>query len=131
VTTELWIALLTFLSGAAGVVRWLISVYWSQAKTIEDLRATNEKTVIKKIEDAVTSLRFDLDKHRTELLRVTTKLQDISIRVDKTSSDGEALIKSLSDYIDVTVQRIEKMESRMIELSKNLVMIKGGGKSGG
>lgn len=54
---EIIIAIIGFITAVAGAVRWLISVYWSQASTIEDLRNKNERRNIYDMKESIEDLK--------------------------------------------------------------------------
>lgn len=125
--TELWVALLTFLTSAAGVARWLIHVYWTQAKTIEDLRNQHQRQTIIKLEATLSGHKAIIDAHTKKLDEVQDRLLKIQGQMAKHNQDTELAIKMLSDTIETTAAKFKKYESDLVAISKNMIMVKGKG----
>lgn len=125
-TSELWIALLGFLTTSVGGVRWLLHVYFKQAKTIEDLRSKNENLAIGSLQEAVSSLKVQIHQHRADMLRMREDLQLMQVSMTRTSKDAEVIMQSMSTYIETTKRRIEQVETQIVQLGRALILVKGG-----
>jgi predicted nucleic acid-binding Zn-ribbon protein len=127
---DLWIALIGLLTALVGAVRWLIYVYWKQASTIEDLRSKNEKLAIERLNTSVDGMKESLLVHRTEMQKLRNDIEVLQTQLRTQKKDGEAIMESLSTYIETTKARIAQVETQVVQLGKALIMIKGG-KGGG
>jgi len=123
---ELWIAILTFGTAAVGAVRWLIHVYWKQAETIEDLRSRNERITISKLRDAIDDIKKEIATHNRKMTEINQAILKAQQRIEKNTTDTEALIKSVADYIETTAAKFKLMESQIVKLANDLIMVKGG-----
>lgn len=130
-TIELWIALLTFLTSAAGAARWLIHVYWKQAQTIEDLRNTHQKQSILRIEGTISDHKRAIEAHNIQLGSVKEQMLKIQGQMATFNQKSDQAIKMLNDTIETTAAKFKKYESELITLSNNLIMVKSrtGGKT--
>lgn len=124
--TEVWVAIFGFLTAAVGGIRWLLSVYYRQSQKIEDLRSTNESLAIQQLNLAVDGLKDSIRMYRADMLRAQEQMVKMQAGIVRNTTDGEAIMKTLAEYIETTMQRMNKMESQIIELSKRLILIKGG-----
>jgi predicted nucleic acid-binding Zn-ribbon protein len=121
---EIVIAIIGFITATAGAIRWLISVYWSQASTIEDLRNKNERRNIYDMKESIEDLKKEISMHKNNMRTMQDKLDYIHKRLDKTADDTSGMIKTVNDMMDVMIQKIGVMESQVIQLAKGMVMIK-------
>lgn len=131
---ETILAIVGLLTAVAGLIRWLISVYWAQAEKIEDLRHKNERSTIISMKDAIEDLKREINMHKSSMRTMQDKLDYIHKRLDKTADDTQVMIKSVNDMLDVMMHKIGVMESQVVQLAKGMVMIKNkatGGGSGG
>jgi predicted nucleic acid-binding Zn-ribbon protein len=126
-STELWIALLTFGTAAVGAIRWLIYVYWKQAEKIEDLRSQNEKRVIIELKTALEELRKEMRQLQAEIKIVANKLLQTQGALEKSSESTRNLAGLVNTYIDTSNKRFDQFQSKIIELGQGLVMVKGDG----
>lgn len=123
--TSFWVALFSFLTACVGCARWLIHVYWSQAREIQQLKNTQAKQFALSVDTALTAHRAKLDAHSKELIDVSDKLLKVQAMVTKTAQENQANTKLLMDYIETTAARFKKLESEYIQLKDGLMMIKG------
>jgi len=123
--TSFWVALFTFLTACVGCARWLIHVYWSQAREIQQLKNSQAKQFAMSVDTALTAHRAKLDAHSKELVEVSGKLLHVQAMVTKTAQENQANTKLLADYIETTAARFKKLESEYIQLKDGLMMIKG------
>jgi len=121
---ETGLAILGLLTAVAGFVRWLISVYWSQAEKIEDLRHKNERSTLLNMKESIEDLKREISMHKNTMKVMQDKLDYIHKRLDKTADNTTAMITSVNDMMDVMMQKIGVMESQVIHLAKGMVMIK-------
>jgi len=117
------------MTAAIGAVRWLIHVYLKQAGKIEELRSKNEKANITILKDSIGDLKKELDLHRRNLKSVEDKMTVYMKKIDSNHQDQAAVIESMQLFIESTIKRIKDLESKIIDLTNGLFMIKG--KNGG
>lgn len=125
-TAEVWVAIFGFLTAAVGGVRWLLSVYYRQNQKIEDLRSSNEHLAIQQLNLAVENMKDQIRGHRADMMRAQEQMTKMQARIASVTTDGEAIMKTLGEYIEATMARMNKMESQIIELSRRFILIKGG-----
>lgn len=123
--TELWIAILTFLSACVGGARWLIYVYWKQASTIQNLQKQSQAQYALRIEGAIADHKRVLDSHQRELIEVSDRLLKIQAQMVKTSDQTASNAKLLTEYIETSAQRFSKLETQFLAISKDLILVKG------
>lgn len=123
--TQFWVALFSFLTACVGCARWLIHVYWSQARQIQQLKNTQAKQFALSVDTALQAHRVKLEAHSRELIDVSDKLLKVQAMVSKTAQENQANTKLLMDYIETTAARFKKLETEYIQLRDGLMLIKG------
>lgn len=123
-TTEIWIAILTLLTSAAGAIRWLIHVYWDQAKRIEDLHNSHQKQYLLRLEASIGDHRRTIEAHQRRLDDIEKRILNAQGSIVKSSEQGQSLLKLVHDYIDTSASRLQKQESEIKKITENLIMIK-------
>lgn len=123
--TQFWAALFSFLTACAGCARWLIYVYWKQAREIQQLKNTAAKQFALSVDSSLTSHRLKLEAHSKELIEVSDKLLKVQAMVTKTAQENQVNTKLLMDYIETTAARFKKIETEMIQLRDGLILFKG------
>lgn len=126
-STEVWVALFSFLTAAIGAVRWLLQVYFKQNEKIEDLRSQHERQHIGKIKDTVHALELAIEAHKRQLAKVEDRLVKLQGLAVQTNSVHEKAALDFSRTIDETFKRFQQIETRVLQLSKDIIMIKGKG----
>lgn len=121
---EIILSVIGLVTAIAALVRWLISVYWSQASTIEDLRHQHEKRHLITLKETITDLKKDINMHKQAMVAMQEKVEYIYRRLDKSAGDADVVLKGLSTSIDDLLNKINLMETQVISLAKGMVMIK-------
>lgn len=125
-TIELWVAVLSFMTAAAGAFRWLIHVYWSQAKTIEDLRHQNEKKTVQRIERQVDEHRKEMSLHKAALSDLEKRLIKTMAKLEESAVRLERMDRDFAQSTDATIKRISEVETKIITIAKDVFLIRGG-----
>jgi predicted nucleic acid-binding Zn-ribbon protein len=124
-STELWVAILTFGTAVVGAIRWLIHVYWRQAEQIEDLRSQNEKRNLNSLKEAIDELKKELREQRRSMADISERILKAQGSIERAAKDNKDLSVLVSQYIEKSVKRFEKIETDLIDIGKGLVLVKG------
>lgn len=121
---EVALAFIAFLTGLAGIVRWLISVNWDKAKESEDQRHRNEKRTILTLKDSIDDMKKSIETHKKAMASMQEKIEYIHKRLDKSTDELDLVLTTLKKSLDDITSKIRGMESQIITLAKGMVMIK-------
>jgi chromosome segregation ATPase len=106
------------LGALAGIIKWLLSEYFKKAEALEETK--------KQLTDrSIENLKEIVDEHKIELKTLGSKLKDATTTLQSHNSKLDDLEESLIEYIEQTKTRIEKLESQIIKLGTDLILIKG------
>lgn len=108
----------TVLGALAGIIKWLLGEYFKKAEALEETK--------KQLTDrSIENLKEIVDEHKKELKTLGTKLKEATTTLQVHNSKLEDFEDTLLDYIEQTKVRIEKLESQIIKLGTDLILIKG------
>lgn len=120
-STEVWVAILTFMTAAIGSIRWLLHVYLTQAEKIEDLRSRHEREHLAKLKDTVKQVTLEIEMHRRQIAELNQKLTATTSKIHLASEKIEATSLDLSR----SLEKFSKIETTVINLTKDMIMLKG------
>lgn len=108
----------TVLGALAGIIKWLLGEYFKKAEALEETK--------KQLTDrSIENLKEIVDEHKKELKTLGNKLKEATTTLQVHNSKLEDFEDTLLDYIEQTKVRIEKLESQIIKLGTDLILIKG------
>lgn len=108
----------TVLGALAGIIKWLLGEYFKKAEALEETK--------KQLTDrSIENLKEIVDEHKKELKTLGAKLKEATTTLQVHNSKLEDFEDTLLDYIEQTKVRIEKLESQIIKLGTDLILIKG------
>lgn len=114
------------ITASAGALRWLIHVYWTQAKTIEDLRKKNQDQILHGLQATVADQKESMLHVRVELRRAVEHLESLQKTADRNQHDIAGSVKAIRDYATTTATRMQQIETNHIKIAKAMILIKGG-----
>lgn len=106
------------LGAMAAIIRWLLQEYFKKAKELEETK----KNLQEKILD---ELKLTVDEHKKELRILGSKIQVSTTSLNAVDVDLKSVALKLNEYHQESKQRIEFLESRLVKLSDDLLMVKG------
>lgn len=122
--TQLWIAILTFLTAVVVAARWLIVFYFAQARELSQAKKSAQQQYILRIEGAIGDHRRILEAHQRELVEVSDRLLKIQASLAKNTEANANNSRLLNDYIETTAARFKKLESDYIQLKDGLILVR-------
>jgi len=102
----------------AGIIKLLLDKYFKQAEILENMRKSNNETAIIELRDAI-------EEHKKELRAIKTELQFNTTAARQTNKDVEKMTNELSSYVSKTEARMQKFDSHIVEIGKDLHLLKG------
>lgn len=101
-----------------GIIKLLLDKYFKQAEELEHTK----KTLAEK---SINELKILLDQHKVELHKMREELSLNTKSIAKADRDLQKFTEDLRSYIDESNTRIQRIETSMIKLSDELLLIKG------
>lgn len=106
------------LGAMAAIIRWLLQEYFKKAKELEETKKSLQEKVLDELKSTV-------DEHKKELRILGSKIQVSTTSLNSVDVDLKSVTLKLNEYHQESKQRIEFLESRLIKLSDDLLMVKG------
>lgn len=121
---EVLLAIFGVIGGLAGTIRWLLGYYFKKQEESDDNRhdyVTGEIVELKGITQEHSKKMAEQFRDIKEL----EKKLDLAIARYSQYQDGhESVLDSLKAFVDANNQRILSLEGRVVELGRDLYMIK-------
>lgn len=112
-------SILALVGFIAGAFRWLISVYFKQAKELQDLRR-------KMTDDVIDRFRHDLNEHKVELKRLGDSFQEAVKLNEKNQFQFLDLSEDLRAFVASVEKKFDAIETQIGVLNGDLRFIRGG-----
>ncbi len=131
-SVEIWVALIGLLTTVIGAVRWMLSVSHKnkmkqarekadQEVRVENLKERNAQLFSSSIESKLKLLESLLEGFKTELHALKKSMDQANVGYEKFN----AFIKSMDNFILDKEKRMKHVESEIIRISNDVIMIKG------
>jgi len=115
---EVVLTILGLILTLATMIKLLLNEYFKKAKEVEELKNNYQQSNINELKNAI-------DEFKKELRNLKLSLED-SIQKSKQNNDNiKDITQKLDKYTEKSDYRISKIESTIIEIGKNLFIIKG------
>jgi len=122
---EALVAIAGFLSAVAGIAKWLL-VSWEKAqKETEELRSSLRNSEIRRLEDALEKFEVQLRATETKLTTLEATMRIQATEYKEARLGYAAIGNSLNTWIDKTNEAQKKLETALVAISKEVIMLKG------
>lgn len=115
----------SLLVALVGIIRWLMQVNFKQNKTIEDLRTETYAKAIEKLESITDNHTKIIGDFMLKIKEREAAELEIIDRLNKVQAAYEGSSQEMQHFVKDTKQRLAFTESKVVELGKDLFMIKG------
>lgn len=109
----------------AAVIRWLLQVWLKQSEELEKVREAVMQKTLRELESAV-------EQHKKTLAVTTTEIKDLRDQMIKVAAVGVKvqekwtdLSSRLESYVDSNQQNIDKLHLEILNIGKDLILLKG------
>lgn len=102
----------------AGTIKWLLDKYFKKQEELEALRKNYTDV-------ALENLRETVDQHKKELKIIKSSLDSSTVALQTADKDIRDLSKDVSSYVDQTNNRMQRLESEIIKIGNDLILIRG------
>lgn len=109
------------MTAAIGGIRWLLHVYLKQSEKIEELRSRHEREHLNAMKKSIKDLTLEIDSHKRQLSDLSARIVSASGRIQTATDKIDQTALDLSRTLD----RFSKIETSVINLTKDMILIKG------
>jgi chromosome segregation ATPase len=105
------------------IIKWLFKQYEKRGEELEKERQYKISKEMDTIEELIKRLSMDIDRLKDALNKND---KDLAILIEKLKfqvSDTERLMKAFNGFVETSGRRIESMESRVTEISKDVFLV--------
>lgn len=102
----------------AGIIKWLLTIYFKQSAQLEEVKNAYQT-------QALVGLQETVDTHKKELRALGQKLEENTKATTTARTELQVISKDLKAYIEEVERTAGKIQSQVIKLGEELVMVKG------
>ena len=106
----------------AGLIRWLLVKYFDKQEELEALKKRFADT-------AIDNLKETVEEHKKELRILKVSLDRSADSIDRSDKQIKTMTEDLRSYVSESHIRMQHIESQILKLGNELIMIKGKPKS--
>lgn len=101
-----------------GLAKLFVNDYFKKAKELELVKK-------KRTDDVLRSLKETVDEHKIELRTLRTSVDAVNTSLRITDKELQSLKSEIENYANISEVRMAKVETQIIKLGENLLMLKG------
>lgn len=117
---ELWTVLgsiVGVISALIVLIKYVLKEYFKLVNNSNGIKHSNEIKAIEELEKVI-------NEHKKDLRMLQEQMKDALEKLNRNYSTTEAFIASLTTYIQSNSEKTKQIESKLIKLSDDLVMLK-------
>ncbi len=108
-----------------GALRWLMNVNEKKNVRIIELEKENNLNIVKRLEDSLEDFAKEMAATRKEITSIKASLALVMREVKSGSEQAKAVFTQLKEYADRAEKRFAKLESDVVKVGQDLIMIRG------
>lgn len=114
---EALLSIVGVIGALAGIIRWLLQVYFKQAQELESLKK-------KFTDEAIDELKVTVENHKKELFVIKDRLDSAAAGYKSNQTGFKEVTDSLRNFVESNDRELERMRTQIIQLSKDIIMLK-------
>lgn len=121
---EVTIAVLTVVAILVGAARWLLSVYYEQARKLTAAKQGHMDAALKSLNETVDTHSKELKKHTENILVYDKDLKYSIQKIDELKTDVKGLERSTDTYTKGLERKLGQLESEIKWIRDDLGIMK-------